>query len=100
MIHTLVSALSSSVLVLLSDFVLMLVFVGTLSVGAMLLLRYRDPVLRDYLLLLLFRGLMHARDTVDSYLWQECTRRTLTMATHDRDLALAARSFGAQVLGA
>ncbi len=69
MIQTLVSALSSSALVLLSDFVLMLVFVGTLSVGAMLLLRYRDPVLRDYLLLLLFRGLMHARDTADSYLY-------------------------------
>jgi DNA-binding CsgD family transcriptional regulator len=69
MIHTLINALSSSVLVLLSDFVLMLVFVGTVSVGAMLFLRYRDAALRDYLLLLLFRGLMHARDTVDSYLY-------------------------------
>jgi DNA-binding CsgD family transcriptional regulator len=69
MSQTLANALSSSALVLLSDFVLMLVFVGTISVGTMLFLRYRDVVLRDYLLILLFRGLMQARDTIDSYLY-------------------------------
>ena len=32
--------------------------------------------------------------------WQDRMRRTLVMATHDRDLALAARSFGIEALGA
>jgi hypothetical protein len=31
--------------------------------------------------------------------WRERTHRALVMATHERDLAPAARSFGIEVLG-
>jgi hypothetical protein len=32
--------------------------------------------------------------------WQDRMRLTIVMATHDRDLNLATRSFGIEVLGA
>jgi hypothetical protein len=44
-------------------------------------------------------GTLDSLHLATALLWREWTRQTLTMATHDRDLALAARAFGIEVLG-
>jgi predicted nucleic acid-binding protein len=45
------------------------------------------------------RGTLGALHLATALVWQDRTRQSLTMATHDRDLGLAARSFGIDVLG-
>lgn len=45
-------------------------------------------------------GTLDALHLATALVWQDRTRQTLVLATHDRDLALAARSFGLKVLGA
>jgi predicted nucleic acid-binding protein len=45
-------------------------------------------------------GTLDALHLATALVWQERTRQSLVMATHDRDLAMAARSFGIRVLGA
>jgi len=45
-------------------------------------------------------GTLDALHLATALVWQDRMRRPLVMATHDRDLALAARSFGIEVLGA
>lgn len=44
-------------------------------------------------------GTLDALHLATALVWQDRTRQSLTMATHDRDLGLAARSFGIDVLG-
>ena len=44
-------------------------------------------------------GTLDALHLSTALIWQDRMRKPLTMATHDRDLALAARSFGVDVLG-
>jgi predicted nucleic acid-binding protein len=45
-------------------------------------------------------GTQGALHLATALLWRERMRQALVMATHDRDLALAARSFGLEVRGA
>jgi predicted nucleic acid-binding protein len=45
-------------------------------------------------------GTLDALHLATALLWRDRTSRELVMATHDRDLALAARSFGIEALGA
>ncbi len=45
-------------------------------------------------------GTLDALHLSTALVWQDRTRQALVMATHDRDLALAARSFGIEVRGA
>ena len=45
-------------------------------------------------------GTLDALHLATALTWQDRMGRTLVMATHDRDLALAARSFGLEVRGA
>ena len=45
-------------------------------------------------------GTLDALHLATALVWRDRMRQSLTMATHDRDLALAARSFGIDVLGA
>ena len=45
-------------------------------------------------------GTLDALHLATALVWQERTRQQLVFATHDRDLALAARSFGMKVVGA
>jgi predicted nucleic acid-binding protein len=45
-------------------------------------------------------GTLAALHLATALLWRDRTSRGLVMATHDRDLALAARSFGIEALGA
>ncbi len=45
-------------------------------------------------------GTLDALHLATALVWQDRMRQSLKMATHDRDLALAARSFGIDVLGA
>jgi predicted nucleic acid-binding protein len=45
-------------------------------------------------------GTLDAVHLATALIWQDRTSRALVMATHDGDLALAARSFGIAVLGA
>jgi hypothetical protein len=45
-------------------------------------------------------GTLDALHLSTALVWQDRMRRPLVMATHDRDLALAARSFGFEVRGA
>lgn len=45
-------------------------------------------------------GTLDALHLATALVWQDRMRRALVMATHDRDLALAARSFGFEVRGA
>jgi hypothetical protein len=45
-------------------------------------------------------GTLDALHLATALVWRDRIRRTLVMATHDDGLALAARSFGLQVLGA
>ena len=45
-------------------------------------------------------GTLDALHLATALVWQDRTRQELVLATHDRDLALAARSFGFEVLGA
>ena len=44
-------------------------------------------------------GTLDALHLSTALVWQDRTRQKLIMATHDRDLALAARSFGFDVRG-
>jgi len=44
-------------------------------------------------------GTLDALHLATALVWRERTQQPLVMATHDRDLALAARSFGFEVLG-
>jgi predicted nucleic acid-binding protein len=44
-------------------------------------------------------GTLDSLHLATALVWRERTQQPLTMATHDRDLALAARSFGIGVLG-
>ena len=44
-------------------------------------------------------GTLDALHLATALVWQDRTRQPLVMATHDRDLGLAARSFGMQVRG-
>jgi len=44
-------------------------------------------------------GTLDAQHLATALVWQDRMRQSLTMATHDRDLGLAARSFGIDVLG-
>jgi predicted nucleic acid-binding protein len=44
-------------------------------------------------------GTLDALHLSTALLWRDRTQRPLVMATHDRDLALAARSFGLEVRG-
>jgi predicted nucleic acid-binding protein len=44
-------------------------------------------------------GTLDSLHLATALVWRERTQQVLTMATHDRDLALAARSFGIEVLG-
>lgn len=44
-------------------------------------------------------GTLDSLHLATALVWRERTQQPLTMATHDRDLALAARSFGIEVLG-
>lgn len=44
-------------------------------------------------------GTLDALHLATALVWRERTQQALTLATHDRDLALAARSFGIEVLG-
>jgi predicted nucleic acid-binding protein len=45
-------------------------------------------------------GTLDALHLATALVWRDRMRQPLVMATHDRDLALAARSFGIEVLGA
>lgn len=45
-------------------------------------------------------GTLDALHLATALVWRDRMRQELVMATHDRDLALAARSFGLKVLGA
>lgn len=45
-------------------------------------------------------GTLDALHLATALVWQDRTSQALVMATHDRDLALASRSFGVDVLGA
>ena len=45
-------------------------------------------------------GTLDALHLATALVWRDRMREPLTMATHDRDLALAARSFGFSVIGA
>ena len=45
-------------------------------------------------------GTLDALHLATALVWQDRMRQALVMATHDRDLALAARSFGMDVRGA
>jgi predicted nucleic acid-binding protein len=45
-------------------------------------------------------GTLDALHLATALVWQDRMRQALVMATHDRDLALAARSFGLEVQGA
>jgi predicted nucleic acid-binding protein len=45
-------------------------------------------------------GTLDALHLATALVWRDRTGRTLVMATHDGSLALAARSFGLEVLGA
>jgi predicted nucleic acid-binding protein len=44
-------------------------------------------------------GTLDSLHLATALVWRERTQQALTLATHDRDLALAARSFGIEVLG-
>ena len=44
-------------------------------------------------------GTLDAVHLATALVWQDRMRQPLVLATHDRDLALAARSFGIEVLG-
>jgi predicted nucleic acid-binding protein len=44
-------------------------------------------------------GTLDALHLATALVWRERMQRPLVMATHDRDLALAARSFGIEVVG-
>jgi predicted nucleic acid-binding protein len=44
-------------------------------------------------------GTLDALHLATALVWQDRMRQTLVMATHDRDLGLAARSFGLEVRG-
>ena len=44
-------------------------------------------------------GTLDALHLSTALVWQDRMRQTLVMATHDRDLSLAARSFGFEVRG-
>ncbi|HEY8150410.1 MAG TPA: type II toxin-antitoxin system VapC family toxin [Vicinamibacteria bacterium] len=44
-------------------------------------------------------GTLDSLHLATALVWRERTQQALTMATHDRDLALAARSFGIEILG-
>jgi len=44
-------------------------------------------------------GTLDALHLATALVWRERMRQPLVVATHDRDLALAARSFGIEVLG-
>lgn len=44
-------------------------------------------------------GTLDALHLATALVWRDRTRQTLVMATHDGGLALAARSFGLEVLG-
>jgi len=45
-------------------------------------------------------GTLDALHLATALVWRERMRKAVVMATHDRHLALAARSFGIEVLGA
>ena len=45
-------------------------------------------------------GTLDALHLATALIWQDRTSQALVMATHDGDLALAARSFGIEVVGA
>jgi predicted nucleic acid-binding protein len=45
-------------------------------------------------------GTLDALHLATALVWQDRTGRQLVLATHDHDLAVAARSFGMKVLGA
>jgi hypothetical protein len=45
-------------------------------------------------------GTLDALHLATALVWRDRMRQTLVMATHDGNLALAARSFGLEVLGA
>jgi uncharacterized protein len=45
-------------------------------------------------------GTLDALHLATALVWRDRLREPLVLATHDRDLALAARSFGLEVLGA
>lgn len=45
-------------------------------------------------------GTLDALHLATALVWRDRMRQPLVMATHDRDLALGARSFGLEVLGA
>ncbi len=45
-------------------------------------------------------GTLDALHLATALVWRERMQKPLTVATHDRDLALAARSFGFEVTGA
>ena len=45
-------------------------------------------------------GTLDALHLATALVWRDRMRQGLVMATHDRDLALAGRSFGMEVLGA
>ncbi len=45
-------------------------------------------------------GTLDALHLSTALVWRDRTQQALTVATHDRDLALAARSFGFEVQGA
>ena len=45
-------------------------------------------------------GTLDALHLATALVWRDRMRESLTLATHDKDLALAARSFGIDVLGA
>ncbi len=45
-------------------------------------------------------GTLDALHLATAPVWRDRLRQALTMATHDRDLGLAARSFGIDVIGA
>lgn len=44
-------------------------------------------------------GTLDSLHLATALVWRERTQKALTMATHDRDLALAARAFGMDVVG-
>ena len=44
-------------------------------------------------------GTLDAIHLASALLWQEATGETLTMATHDRELAIAAQAYGMRVVG-
>ncbi|HVQ29010.1 MAG TPA: type II toxin-antitoxin system VapC family toxin [Vicinamibacteria bacterium] len=45
-------------------------------------------------------GTLDALHLATALVWQDRMQRALVLATHDRDLALAARTFGIEALGA